>query len=487
MPVQKPRAAVKLFVPNVGTAKQRVQQDTMDKPTQIMVRARMVELEFNNHNEADVATIEGTYDDLGIDPRFMRNSEMYVFMDDTTDGELIPSAANLRFVGIAVSVKRTLSSDARSVTIKAHDYTTLFLNHKGGYPPDGIPTYQDTLVTAWQRVCDHTGYFDISSRSVVSTVKRLRDRIDFVGVDGSLKIGSAVSSRLAALGTLQTRPGSDAWAIWQTTVGSLGLISFIRGDRCIVTTATDFYTANSPPRLIWGQNIHYIEEDRDQNSMNGKNVLIFSFNPLNGKTLEGYYPPYGDVTPKGRSSKKKKIGASALGPGVVVKADDYEVFDSPWPITDQATLDTFAQRVWEERSRQELKGTLKTAATTAPRLTPAGVAQYNLFGLQAGDRVRVEIDREALTTIQRLPSIQARVAELRKRYSETMATFIAENLSDIVNVTPEFQVHSVRVRLEVSSITDGSLEFEIQYLNRIEVSGSAQPGTGQQTAPLSSQ
>lgn len=486
MTVQRPRAFVKLFVPNVGTAQERTQQEQIDDVTQLIVRPRRVELFVNNHNEADEATIEGTYDDMGVDPRFMRNGELYVYMDDTEDGILRPAADNLRFVGICVEVKRVLGLDEKSVHIKAQDYTCLFLNHKGGYPPDGVPTYQDTLITAWQRVCDHTGYFDLETKSVVSTVQRLRDRIDFVGVDGSLTIGSSVSSRLAKLGRFDPHGTVDAWAIWQTAVGSLGLISFIRGDRCIVTTATDFYTGDAPPRLIWGFNVDHIEENRDQNALSAKNVGILSHNPLTHQTMESFYPPLADVTPKGKG--KKKIGASALGPGVVVRSEDYEVFDCPMPITDQATLDRFTQRVWEERSRQELKGTVRTAYIEVPRLSSSGTNPYSLLTLQAGDRIRVEIDRDALTTIQRLPSIQARVqALIVGGYSDTMAEFIAKNLNDIVNVSPEMQVHSVRVVLEVSGLGAGNFNFEIQYLNRIEVSGSGQAGTGKRTAALSSQ
>lgn len=494
MPVQLPGVLIKAWLPDVGTAAERMNQETdSDQLTPITLRCSKVELEANSHNEADEIRIECTIDDAGIDPRFLRNAEIYCYMDDTPDGNLQPSGDNLRFVGIAVNVDRDLGEDKSGVSIRALDYTTMFLSTKG-FPPNGVPLYTETLAEAWARICDHTGWFDLATKSIVSTVQRLRDRIEFHPPElASLVLGKAVPPRIAK-GPLVANGGSkDAWAIWQQAVGSMGLISFIRGDRCIVTTATDYYSGDDPPRMIYGTNVHAIHESRDQQALSGKNVGILAFNPLTGTTLESYYPPREDITPKGRA--KKKVGASALGPGVVLRAQDYEVFDIPWPCCDQATLDQFAQRVWEERSRQELLGTLKTTfirVYTNSKYLDGSVnvlqpGNFNLLGLQAGDRIRVEIPLDDLSVIQAIPTIQGREVELMRRgYTQEMAGFMVRNLSDMQKVSPEFQVHSVRTSIESTGIDEVLFEIEIQFLNRIEVSGSAQPGTGTSTPQLSS-
>lgn len=496
---QNPRICVQFNVPNVGTPEQRTAQEELDTITQLTVRAYRLEIEYNNHSEADQCTVECSIDDAGIDPRFLRNLEAYVYMDDVPDGgDLVPDigngdlrSGNLRFLGIAVEVERILSEDNKSIRVRLQDYTCLFLQHKSGFSPRFVPSYSDTLTEAWNKICDGTGYltFDTLPPSIVSTVANLKNRIVFEPPSLALtSLASSVSPRVAISGAKVEIPhaeGVDAWAVWQHVVGSLGLMTFIRGSQCVVTTATDFYSGDDPPRMIWGLNISEIHETRDQQSLSAKNIAIFSFNPLTGTHMEAFYPPKSDITPKGRG--KKKLAAGALGPNVSLKAQDYEVFQCPMAISDQGALDAFAERVWLEHSRQELRGTIKTPFMTVwtnSQFTGIGsgipftAPNFSLLGLQAGDRIRIEIDQGESTIIQALPSLAARVEALVVRgYSFTMAQYIASNLSAIQSVSPEYQVHDVKIRYELDD--DGAtFEIEIGYLNRISVSGSAVPGTG---------
>lgn len=498
-PAQQPRFLVTFAVPNVGTPAERVTQETEDTVTQLQVRAFSVRLEYNNHSSADQCTIECSIDDAGIDPRFESNLEVYVYADDIGyAAELEPEigegdlrSGNLRFLGIAVKIIRHLGEEHKIVRFECQDYTCLFLQHKSGFSPQYLPGYSDTLTTAWQKVCDGTGYltFDTSPPSIISTVKALRNRIVFEPPSlATVTLGQAVSPRVASSGAKVEIPhaeGVDAWAVWQHIVGALGLITFIRGSQCVVTTATDFYSGDDPPRMIWGLNIEEIEESRDQQALSGKNIGIYSFNPLTGTHLESFYPPKSDITPKGRG--KKKLGASALGPNVTLRAQDYEVFQCPMPISDQKALDAFAERVWHEHSRQELHGRFKTpllAVWSNSQYTglgsgiPADAPNRSLMSLQAGDRIRIEIDQGELSLIQAEPSLQGRIEKLQLRgYSMDMATYIARNLSGLLSVSPEYQVKSVAITLSVSD-DGGEASVEIEYLNRIYVSGSALPGEG---------
>ena len=484
MPLYKPRMQVKLYVPNVGEPSQRVEQEGEPSDvTGLDCRCLRARITSNSHNEADEAEVELAYDDAGVDPRLLRNAEVYVYIDDELDeGSFSPTSNNLRFLGIACEVERSLDvSSGKRVKIRALDYTTLFINAKN-YPASGIPSLSMTLTEAWNLVCDSTGYYDLASLKIVSTVQRFKDRLAFVGLDGTLvetstdpglTLGKAVGARLAKLGKLQVKQGSDAWAVWQTAVGSLGLITFIRGDRCIVTTMTDFYSSADPPRMIFGTTVRQITETRDVNGLSSKNVGIESFDPLTGQTVEAFYPPLS------LAMQKKKLGASANGPAVGVQASDYEIFDCHVPTSDPAVLALVAQRVWEERSRQELTGKLVTAEMFTPTLSGAS---FDLLSLQAGDRVRVELDPSALSIIQGLPTTDDRIGVLvALGYSDQMAEFLTANIDQIGSLTPEFQVRSVTVSLDVSQAEGGSFEITIDYCNRIDVSGSAQAGTGGST------
>jgi hypothetical protein len=504
MPLFRPRCVVHLYVPNIGTAQERTQQEELNDVYLIEARAHSVRLEVNHLNEADECDLQINYDDAGIDPRFLRSAEVWVYIGDAGDADDIePGESNLRFVGIVVEVERTLGEKGRDVHIRALDYTTLFLTAKT-YPPSGYPKFTQTLRQAWETVCDNTGWVDFEDEQftkphIVSTVQRLKKKLVFLPEKDAaqlegLVIGNAVGERLKKLGSLQlgTAPGSvDAWAVWQTAVGSLGLVSFIRGPRCIVTTATDYYTSDNPPRFIWGKNILDIRETRDLHALSGKNVGIISFNPVTGQVVEAFWPPLSMAKGKGGRSKKG-LGASALTDPFKVKANDYECFDCPMPITDPAVLERFARRVWEERSRQELVGELTTrdmlveqaGFTTAPGATWATTPIMDILALQSGDRIRVEIDREVLSQVQRLGSISTRVAALEARgYSAEMAQYMANNADGLAKVTPEFQVRNVSISLETTT-PPGNFEVKIKFVNRIDVSGSSEPGEGGESMPL---
>ncbi len=175
-----------------------------------------------------------------------------------------------------------------------------------------------------------------------------------------------------------------------------------------------------------------------------------------------------------------KVAASAGGKPLPVVVKEYEFFDYP-DVTDEDTLTEIAQRVWEERSRQELTGQLKTSKMWVERYNefaqpgeeqPAG---FDVLTLQSGDRVRVELEQEALNAIQRIPTEGGRIKYLTSRgYNEDLATLMAKNVVGLSKFSPEFQVRTVRTTHEVSGDA-GTYETEITFINRIDVSGNAQP------------
>ena len=488
MALYEPRVWATVFVPTAGLARDRQLQQSSDDVFRFDVRPHNIRLSSNNHNEADECEITFSYDEMGIDPRFARSAEVYIYVQDAQAfGSFTPAQDNLRFVGIVRDIEREFDEGrGKLLSLKAQDYTCLFLEAKN-FPPSGVPLFTDTLATAWARICDHTGYWDLDTRELQSTVTNLRDRIDFQGdIDQSRTLGSAVPSRIAKLGKVQLGGAADAWAVWQACVNSLGLISFIRGDRCIVTTATDFYTASDPPRFLWGQNILKLTESRQLGHLSAKNVCARSYDPLSGKTLESLFP-----SPE-LAQKKKRLGANPPKPskhgskprGQVVHTQDYECFDLPFAVADQKTLDDIAQRIWEERTRQELRGSLTTAEMFAATVYGSQNA-FDLLTLQAGDQIAVEVDRDALDAIQSLPSAAQRArALLAKGFSADTAKFIANNLDSIDKLPSQFLVHSVETEIQSAGAEGGcSYSMTIEFLNRIDITaGGTNPlGAGSAT------
>lgn len=500
-----------LFVPSLGTPQARVSQESDTTAYRLDVRPVRMRLVYNGPHEADECELTLAFDESGVDPRYLRSAIVYAYMDDCagTAGVLTPDlGTNCRFIGMAVDVTREFNeSGGKVVTIRAQDYTSLFINCHT-YPASKWPTYSDTLQSAWAKICANTGFWDLSTGTIQSTVDVLTDQISFIGCNGSDPLGPAMPERLAGLATFQAgRPGSsqaDSWAIWKTVCESLGLITFIRGDRCIVTTATDFYTANDPPLFVYGQNIHTLKETRELGALSSSGVCARSYDPLTGKSLESLYPP------PGQALKVKRLGAAPKAPsahahagtgGKTVRTENYDPFDLPFAVASQTQLDTIALRIWQERVRQELHGSLttremvvQTVGGSPYTLLPAVCADPSdiennpnqLAGLQAGDAMAIEIKGEALDYVQGLDSVGDRIQALVLRgYAEDMATLIAQNLDSITKLPGQFITHSTEFTFDCSSPDgNGTYNVDVHFLNRVSLTGDGSVTTQLPEAPV---
>jgi hypothetical protein len=449
--------AAVLRVAQMGAPADRATQATDDQLISFPIRIRRAFWECNDHQHADVLRITAEWRDAGADPRLLSSATVQFYLGNADDrGQWSPSTDTLRFVGTLVRPRRVArESEGFVAELEFQDYTSFFLRAK--LPPEGIPDYSQSLEDAWARICDNTGYLDPGGSSkIISTVSALRNRLTPVGqlADSGLPtLGSAAAPRFARLAArVPLKPGADAWAAWQQCVGMCGLISFIRKDQCIVTLAQDYYSDTNPPRLVWGQNILEMSEARSAD-LAGKGVGVTSFDPLTNRTLESFYPPLG-------SSPSKR----ALSSGGAV-SDHYEMF--PYTgITDQATLDGLARRIWEERSRQELEGQLSTVEMVADTVSGDSC---DLLTLGPGDAIRVEFEEKDKEALRHMPTVEGRIAYLTARgYSDGVAELIAKDADAFTAAPPEFCVKRVTSDFQTDA-DGGSFEVQINYANRLQV------------------
>jgi hypothetical protein len=368
-------------------------------------------------------------------------------------------SSDRRFVGIATDVERESDESNRSVRIQALDYTALLIESKP-YPPEGIPNYSMTIEQAWQHICAYAGGKDVAGnwfQSAWSLANNLTPR----GVDNwPPSLTSVAPPRLKtalAKTPIPVKSGADAWGVWQQVCGMFGLISWIYQDRVIVTTATNYYTRENPPRFIWGKNILSIRERRNC-ALAGKKIALVSYDPLTGRLVQAWYPPRGEG-----GTKKGKAGKTSA------KADDYDVFEFNG-VTDEAALQTVCQRVYEERSRQELEGTIVTSEMFTEGLDGRSA---DLLSLGAGQDIRVEVEQETLDGLQAIDGIDARIEYLLARgYRKSVAELLAKNQEALPLLTSVFHTRGVRTTLETDE-KGGTFEVEFQYCNRIKVTGDA--------------
>ena len=499
----QPRAHVTLFTATLGTLEARISQANTNDTFRLEIDPTKVRLTSNSWREADEVEVTCTFDQAGLDVRALRSSEINVWIwDDLVDEG--PNDTNSRFLGIVTDISREFSESSRTVTLKALDFTTLFLEMKP-YFPQFLPPMTKTLSQAWQMVCRFTGltdFSDLDQPTIISTVcdpdtaegaNNGQPRIPLVAwgdVSLDTTIGSGLPERIAALASLQQRTGTDAWTVWTEICANLGLITFIRGADCIVTAATDLFTTNDPPLMIYGQNVLTITERRDIHSIGHNNICVRSYDGLSGNTLESFFPPTNSPLAHRIRQKKVKPNTSKKGEAAAV-SEGFDLFDTQLPITNQSSLDRLAEMIWFDRIRSQMTGTLTTremrtgttvaSSDQATFASWAGVPNqdqfFNLLNLQAGDNINIQIDDTALDTIQSLPTDELKILALVNRgYSESMAQAIVDNMQSITSpgFPSIFIVHGVTVELDVGSHdTEGTFMVSIEYINQLDLGGEA--------------
>ena len=430
-----------------------------------LVKARVTKNDFNSADEAEV---DIAYAQAPFDPRLLSNAIVYVYLANAAGtGEWRPQPTDLRFVGIVNSAERTLDDEHKTVRLRALDYTTLFLSMKPYPQSTGSPLLSQTLRQAWATVCDHVGFYDFTTPTgqLTSSVSDLRANIRGIPDDSLLDqpIGSAMLSRIAQLGAVQIPHEADGWAAWRACVDPLGLLTWIDGDTCWVAQAPDYYSAKNPAVFQYGQNVKMVSESRDVSNLNGKGIHLTSFDPVTGKTLESFFPHRDDQrVVKKRLNATRTPGAPGLAP-----VTDYEHQTYPYSCT-QDSLNAVAERVWEERSRQELEGRLTTNKMTV--LAKDGKTQIDLLGMKHGDQIIVALDQVALDEMRKLPTTFARSYYLLQRgFSASIAALIARDQGYLSRLLPTFVVKQVTFDYDSEA---QSFNTEVSFCSRIN------PNTG---------
>jgi hypothetical protein len=435
----------------------------------IPLRLQRADYEHNDHNHADTLKVSAAWRDCGVDPRLIRNATCEFWMGNANErGVFTPSNENLRFLGVMTKPRRVAKEGGGfQVELEFHDYTAFFLEQKP-FPSAGVPVYTDSISDAWKQICDHTGPLGEDGK-IQSSVEVLREAIEFRGgVPPNLTLGTAVAERFAKLAKVPVKSKSDAWAVWQQCVGMMGLISWIDRDRCVVTTSTEYYTVDTAPRLIWGRNILEAEE-QSHAKFSDKGVALTSFDPLSGTTYEAFYPPPNDeriVRKRVTAKRSSKHGKPSKAKAPAFPSERYDFFEYHG-VTDLDRLYEIAQRVWDERSRQELDGKVRTG-----EMFVDGVDGQlaDLLEVRAGDAVRIEIDahdKERLISLAGSETL-AREYLAARGYSPEASTLILANMNRVGKLDVTFHATSVRVALEADS-DSGKFDVEIAYHNRIKI------------------
>lgn len=463
MKYYRPEMKLILSVPYFGkTAREDHQTKGQDRVDGIEVLVRKATLERNNHLEADTLSVDVEWMDAGVDPRWMKNAMAAFYMGDTYGGKELLTDDNLRFTGVLVNCRRTGNYDSGfSVSMNFHDYTTLFINTKP-FPSAGIPHIDDTIITAWHRICDYTGWYDPATESVTSSVKLLRDNIAVLGIL-DVKFSNALPKRFTEFpgGQLQPKEGSSAWDVWQYAIGTLGLTSFIDRNSCIVLPSQQYYKKTDAPIAIWGKNVYEMDESINAHTSN-KGIRLVSFDHSKGEIIESFYPPPGDprIKVKRAHAKSKHYTPSEI------QSAQYETLEYYLAQT-QGQLDAIAEAAYNEWARQEIEGSFKTGEMWIESKTDSSQL-LDLLSFRHGQSIFVEIDEEDKEKLKnQFKNPKDRINYLVDRgYSEKIAELIVGNLEAFDTLTSEFHINKI-----VASLDESKYECIVHFKNQINPKG----------------
>ncbi len=189
----------------------------------------------NNHLIADSVKATVSWSEAGVDPRTLKNGRVAMWLWDESFEEF-DVEKHLRFTGIILKVSRKLHDTGWVVEFEADDFTTLFIHNKP-MKTSGMPNYSDGFQSIWEKICDNTGWQDPANDKIVSSVEALRNHLVITKPEISAKtLGDLVPPRFRKVAKPTPKRGASSWDVWQWCVGSLGLISYIDKDECIITT-----------------------------------------------------------------------------------------------------------------------------------------------------------------------------------------------------------------------------------------------------------
>jgi hypothetical protein len=213
---------------------------------------------------------------------------------------------------------------------------------------------------------------------------------------------------------------TTAWQAIEYLCGTLSLLVSVQLDEIIVREATDAFANTKSPgmRFIFGgrdANLLSVETTK-RFVRNRKGVKVTSYNPVTRETLTAVYPPDADTLRiarphthlggaviariSGRSGRRRSGGR---GPHRPAGAEiDRDVFPANG-ITSQDELVRYAERIYTERSRQEIDGKIVSPVWTNDTLS-----------LENADRIEIEIEPDLASEIRSMDlNSAARMLERR--------------------------------------------------------------------------
>lgn len=454
--------------------------EALDKVDKMQILARSFTVELNDYNEADKFQCTIDYNSFPFDPRCIRALGVQVcledrgtiFKDNSLD-LLVPSEENTIFIGFADESSIQFDDSTQTVDIEGRDFTSLFIDQKR-VRTDPVPlTKRVDLII--QDI--------INEQEATKAIKiELRD-ID----ENQIPVLSKVAEDFNPTKTVKNQRRKETyWDIIQSILSRTGLVGFIELDKFVITKPQNIYSKKELKQFIWGGNIKDLSFTRKLGRSKNFNVKVVSLNLKDKVIIEAKLPEDApdkvfiyiegvktEITnPFIQEFGSKRITTPQLdkdGKKIEPEKDsDFISFRIP-NVTDKDQLIEIGQGIYEEMSRQQIEGSLKTYEMEIPEelerqngsVMETRPVSFNK--IRNGSAVHILLSKNEISGVNSASSLVDKVKFLRARgYPEKIAHAFASSLN---RINTPFYVKSVTFNL---SQEDG-FEMDIDFVNFIDI------------------
>lgn len=430
---------------------------------------RSIKLAYRPHTQANQCDVEVDLSAIPFDPRQLSGVFLTAFMGavkKSTDS--VQDFQFARFCGYADEIEQSRSRDGAIVRITARDLSEVLRKIKP-LPVVNTPKYSDTALSAIQALCTSVG-LDPSRLEIVDqtgTPSRATQPL------------SAFTTTKGVSGRIPLDRTASAWDAVERVCGLVGILPKIELEKLILTSPTsvfqltgelkspsvyDFYFGidNSTKPPIDNANTLSVKLTK-KFTRNRLGVRVYAFDPVSRRNIYADFPDDAHLPPKKRPplgpvkhNKAPPPGAQAGATSVKdAPRDVYHVGNLGVQTIDQ--LKKIAERMYRERSRQELEGEFETVNWDNKVLTGNAI---DIFDLRPTNRARVRINPFLEAELRARANLNVQIAFMKERLGmdEVAARFLLgqtdKDVHSLRTITHEWNKSRASTRIDFHNITE---------------------------------
>jgi hypothetical protein len=424
------------------------------------VLARTLSVEINDYTEADKFSATIDYNSFPFDPRCIRSLGVTICIEDKkgvfvgNSLDLIePNEENIVFLGFADESSISFDDDAQTIKIEGRDFTSLLIDAKRvntSFIPLSKPI--DKIIEGLLNEQEATKDIEIVNNS---------------GED--LPVLSDVAPDFNPVTAVKNQKRKETyWDIIQNIISRTALIAYIDRDKLIIDKPQNIYRKRNIKQFIYGGNIKNLSFSRKLGRLKDFNVKVLSLNMDSKKVLEAKIPEEATdpniAGPRVTIPQLDKDGKKIEPP----KDADFITFRIP-EVTSKEELIKIGESIFEEMSRQQIEGSLKTFEMEIPEELDNISNGYkdtkpvSFNQIRNGSAINVLFSMDETQVINSSSSKAEKVKFLQRRgYPRDVAEAFASSLN---RINTPFYVKSVMFEL---SQEDG-FTMDIDFINFIDI------------------